>query len=181
MEQLRKYRHHHHRQEEESLPSIRISIFGDAKVGKTELLHRLFHEAENEEKRKHKKKKLFEFHDPYVPTIEDFHLFVFHHKNCTCALEIVDTSGSEQFPAMRQLNVGRSDLIVIMYDVGRKSTWREAIRLYEFTRDAKPAGEGQMIIFVAGKSDKLDDPLNYNNTFISKNIRKGDFNVRYFC
>ena len=160
MQRVRKFRHKSHKDEEECFPASRIAIFGDAKVGKSELLQRLFFDEKEADKRK--RKETFSFRNPYIPTVEEYYEFIFHHGNCTVALQIVDTCGTEQFPAMRKLNIMRSDLVVIMYDVKRKSSMKEAIRLYNFTRDVKPPDSGQMVIFVGGKSDLLSDQENYH-------------------
>ena len=175
-------------QEKVSYPSYRISIFGDSRVGKSELIHRFLTDEPVRQnmfdKKKHhnnnKQVEQFAF-KPYIPTVEDYYEFRFQRGNITINLELVDTSGGEQFPAMRRLNIQRSALVIIMYDVSRVSTVKEAIRLYEFTRDTRPIESGQMIIFLGGKSDLISSEPGdgrFQNKLIKAGIRKDDFNVR---
>ena len=177
-------------QEKLSYPSYRISIFGDSKVGKTELIHRFLTDERASQKNILEKKKSnqqnkqsepFTF-KPYIPTVEDFYEFRFQRGNITIGLELVDTSGGEQFPAMRRLNIQRSALVIIMYDLSRVSTMREAVRLYEFVRDTRPPESGQMIIFLGGKSDLVSlEPRGdfaFQNKLIKDGVRENDFNIR---
>ena len=142
----------------------RVSIFGAARVGKTEIINRFCYE--NNKKQKHSKssrhqhnkgKKLKEFQmEKYVPTIEDFYVQMFDFSGVSLPLEIVDTCGTEQFPAMRKLNIERSQLVILVYDVTRDDTIYEAIRLYHITRSIHPVSSGIIIMFVGAKIDLLE-------------------------
>ena len=197
---------HNKHEEENDKQLVRISFFGGSRVGKTELIHRFLADQDDalkivtDKKKHHNNNKHksgflrsgihasepFSFR-PYIPTVEDFYVVSFHHSpRISIGLEIVDTSGGEQFPAMRRLNIQHSSVVVIMYDVTKDSTMREAIRLYQFTRDARPPEQDQMIIFLGGKSDlvksgrsnetPLDQPR--NNALFKDALLDGDFNVR---
>jgi len=99
------------------------------------------------------------FQEPYKPTIEDFYQLGFDYRSISIPLDIVDTSGTVQFPAMRKLNIEKSDLVIIMYDARKRSTIIEAIRLYEFAREIN-TNFRQLIIFLAGKSDLITNEKN---------------------
>ena len=192
MPRFRGKRDHEEDPEKLSYPSYRISIFGDSKVGKTELIHRFLTDERASQKTILEKKKHNNQHskqtlepftfNPYIPTVEDFYEFRFQRGNITIGLELVDTSGGEQFPAMRRLNIQRSDLVIIMYDVSLVSTMKEAVRLYEFARDTRSPESGQMIIFLGGKSDLISleagDCTVFHNKLIKAGVREGDSNIR---
>jgi len=157
---LRNLLHCHHKNggkqdKDKNLPSYRVVVMGDAKVGKTEFIRRLFLDAQNT--KKHQRKYMFQ--EPYKPTIEDFYQLGFDYRSISIPLDIVDTSGTVQFPAMRKLNIEKSDLVIIMYDARKRSTVIEAVRLYEFAREIN-TNFRQLIIFLAGKSDLITNEKN---------------------
>ncbi|XP_020893027.1 ras-related protein Rap-2a-like [Exaiptasia diaphana] len=77
-----------------------IVFFGDSCVGKTSLIQRYLG---------------YGFSDEYQPTIEDFYIkHVFHQKK-TCELQLIDTSGTYEFPAMRKVDILKADAFVLVY------------------------------------------------------------------
>lgn len=189
MPRFRGKRDHEKEKEKLSYPSYRISILGDSKVGKTELIHRFLTDEQSSqqnmfEKKKHNQNNKPFLFKPYIPTVEDFYEFRFQRGNITIGLELIDTSGEEQFPAMRRLNIQRSALVIIMYDVSRVSTIKEAVRLYKFARETRSPESGQMIIFLGGKSDLIPSESRdwvRQNKLIKSGVREGDCNIRYLA
>lgn len=151
--------------------NYRVSIFGAAHVGKTEIVNRFCYENQisrgkkanknsgknpnrHYSKNKNSKRKEFEM-KKYTPTIEDFHLQTFDFYGVSLSLEIVDTCGTEQFPAMRKLNIERSQLVILVYDMTRDETIYEAIRLYQIVRSIHPVSSGITVMLVGAKADLL--------------------------
>ena len=53
----------------------------------------------------------------YVKTVEDLHNGEYEVHGRTLKLEILDTSGSYQFPAMRKLSIRTADGFVLVYAI----------------------------------------------------------------
>lgn len=55
------------------------------------------------------------FKDTYVPTIEDTYRQVICCNKNVCTLQITDTTGSHQFPAMQRLNISKGHAFMLVY------------------------------------------------------------------
>ena len=115
----------------------RISVYGDGEVGKSCIIHRYVFGS---------------FIEGYQPTVEDFYQTKLRLCNLELALEIVDTSGTDQFPAMRELNIKHSDIVILVYDASRTSTIKELLRLYKIARNFTVVP----IVFVGNKIDLIE-------------------------
>lgn len=87
----------------------RIVFMGAAKVGKSSIIKRFLY---NEFAAKHKR------------TVEEFYVADFKLSNGdSLTLEMVDTTGSYDFPAMRDLAISKADAFVLVYSVGDVASW----------------------------------------------------------
>ena len=116
--------------------SFRVSIFGAGNVGKTKLVQRLMHNK---------------YTETYVPTIEEYYEAAEECTGITMTLKVIDTSGTEQFPAMRRLNMEKSNLVLLVYDVMNFSSIKEVMRLYEICRNVTVC----LIVVGGAKADFL--------------------------
>lgn len=132
--------------------NCRLSIFGAGHAGKTKIVERLLRNR---------------FIDDYQQTVEDYHEILYDFSGISLTLEIVDTSGTYQFPGMRKLNIERSNLIFLVYDVTDKESFLEVKRLYEITRGISTDIN---IIIVGSKSDLFagSDSRLFNNEIYGK-------------
>lgn len=87
----------------------RIVFMGDAKVGKSSIIKRFLYN---------------EFAVKYKRTVEEFYVADFKLSNgASLTLEMVDTTGSYDFPAMRDLAISKADAFVLVYSVGDVASW----------------------------------------------------------
>lgn len=70
----------------------RVVVFGAGGVGKSSLVLRFVKGT---------------FRESYIPTIEDTYRQVISSNKTICTLQITDTTGSHQFPAMQRLSISK--------------------------------------------------------------------------
>ena len=116
--------------------NCRLSILGAGNVGKTKIVDRLLGNI---------------YVDRYTPTVEEFHEINYEFSAVAITVEIVDTSGTNQFPDMRKLNIQKSDLILLVYDISDTKSFSEVRRLYRIAREFSQC----IIIIVGAKADLL--------------------------
>ncbi|RXG70416.1 Dexamethasone-induced Ras-related protein 1 [Armadillidium vulgare] len=59
----------------------------------------------------------------YKPTVEELHRGEFEIEGETLILDLLDTSGTHQFPAMRELAIKQSDAVVLVYAINDTESW----------------------------------------------------------
>ncbi|XP_067390325.1 ras-related protein Rap-2c-like [Emydura macquarii macquarii] len=116
---------------------VRLVFFGAAGVGKTALIRRFLQDA---------------FEARHRRTVEELHLLELEAgSGLRLRLEIMDTSGSYSFPAMRRLCIGRGDAFALVYSLPEPDSLAEAQRLRDEILEAK---RGPVpIVLVGNKSD----------------------------
>lgn len=93
----------------------RIVVMGAAKVGKSCIVHKFLYD---------------QFRTKYSRTIEDLHVADYNTSNgASLTLEILDTTGSYQFPAMRALSISNANAFILVYSVDDMESWRQVHEL----------------------------------------------------
>lgn len=114
-----------------------IVVFGAAGVGKTSIIRRFY---------------LDEFTNLYDPTVEDCYSRVLNLNGKVIVLNTTDTSGSYQFPAMRQVAIHRASGFIMVYSLDNQYSFVELKRLLDEVVESKPSDEIP-IILVGNKRD----------------------------
>lgn len=118
---------------------FRIVVMGGAEVGKTCLVSRLLYEK---------------FLQEYKATVEEMHIGLFEMNGLPITLDILDTSGSLEFPAMRRLSISTGDAFILVYSVDKPASFREVERLRKEILDEKAETMTRVpIVIVANKVD----------------------------
>lgn len=91
-------------------------MFGSAGVGKSSLVVRFVRGT---------------FKDTYVPTIEDNYRQVISNNKLVCTLQITDTTGSHQFPAMQRLNIQKGHAFILVYSITSRQSLDELAPIYQ--------------------------------------------------
>ncbi|XP_053144961.1 GTP-binding protein Rhes-like [Hemicordylus capensis] len=81
---------------------VRLVFLGAAGVGKTALIRRFLQDT---------------FEPKHRRTVEELHSKEYEVSGTTIKIEILDTSGSYSFPAMRKLSIQNSDAFALVYAV----------------------------------------------------------------
>lgn len=96
------------------------------------------------------------FVEKYDPTIEDSYRKVVEIDGQQCMLEILDTAGTEQFTAMRDLYMKNGQGFLLVYSITAQSTFNDLQDLRDQILRVKDADDVPMIL-VGNKCDLEDE------------------------
>ncbi|XP_055528522.1 GTP-binding protein Di-Ras2 [Wyeomyia smithii] len=119
----------------------RIVVMGAAKVGKSSLITQFLYNA---------------FSPKYKRTVEEMHHGHFSVGGVNLTLDILDTSGSYEFPAMRALSISSADAFILVYDVTDSVSFEEVKAIREQIHEIK-ATTAVPIVVVGNKTDLTDE------------------------
>ncbi|GAA6221641.1 GTP-binding protein Rhes-like [Lates japonicus] len=118
--------------------TVRLVFLGAAGVGKSALIHRYLHDR---------------FEHKYTRTVEELHVLEYDTVGSgKMRLEILDTSGSYPFPAMRELCIRHSDSFALVYAVDDPGSFQEVRRLRDEILELR-GGKSAPITVVGSKAD----------------------------
>ncbi|XP_014238368.1 GTP-binding protein Di-Ras2 [Trichogramma pretiosum] len=118
----------------------RVVVFGAGGVGKSSLVLRFVRGT---------------FRESYVPTIEDTYRQVISCNKNICTLQITDTTGSHQFPAMQRLSISKGHAFILVYSVSSRQSFEELRPIWAVIRDIKGQDISQIPIMLVG--NKCDE------------------------
>lgn len=116
----------------------KIVVMGAAKVGKSAIINQFLYST---------------FTPKYKRTVEEMHHGDFNVSGNHLTLDILDTSGSYEFPAMRDLSIKSADAFVLVYDVNDSNTFLEVKTLRAQILSTKGAVP---IVVVGNKIDLVE-------------------------
>ena len=119
----------------------RFTLLGGAKSGKSSILNRFISDT---------------FTHRYRPTIEDHVTHTIDHKGNICVCLMVDTCGSDDFPAMKRLAITKGNAFLLIYAIDNRKSFIEAKRIAEEIISLKDTSEDVKIMLIANKSDLED-------------------------
>jgi len=117
----------------------RVVVFGAGGVGKTSLILRFIEGT---------------FRESYIPTIEDTYKKVISSNKSVCTLQITDTTGSHQFPAMQRLSISKGHAFVLVYSISSRQSLEELKPILEIIGEVKGTMEGFPMLLVGNKCDE---------------------------
>ena len=95
------------------------------------------------------------FVEKYDPTIEDSYRKQIEIDSAQCMLEILDTAGTEQFTAMRDLYMKNGQGFVLVYSIIAQSTFNDLTDIREQILRVKDTADVPMVL-VGNKCDLSD-------------------------
>uniref|UniRef100_A0A7M4EIB4 RHES protein n=1 Tax=Crocodylus porosus TaxID=8502 RepID=A0A7M4EIB4_CROPO len=101
---------------------VRLVFLGAAGVGKTALIRRFLMDT---------------FEPKHRRTVEEMHSREYEVSGATVKVEILDTSGSYSFPAMRKLSIQNSDAFALVYAVDNAESFESIKSLREEILEVK--------------------------------------------
>lgn len=121
------------------------------------------------------------FVEKYDPTIEDSYRKQVEVDGQQCMLEILDTAGTEQFTAMRDLYMKNGQGFVLVYSITAQSTFNDLMDLRDQILRVKDTEEVPMILVgnkcdlederVVGKDQGLNLARTFNSAFLETSAK----------
>ncbi|XP_025073869.1 GTP-binding protein Di-Ras2 [Pogonomyrmex barbatus] len=111
----------------------RVVVFGAGGVGKSSLVLRFVKGS---------------FRESYIPTIEDTYRQVISCDKNICTLQITDTTGSHQFPAMQRLSISKGHAFILVYSVCSRQSLEELRPIWAVIRELKGQDISQIPIML---------------------------------
>ncbi|XP_071445508.1 GTP-binding protein Di-Ras2 isoform X2 [Hetaerina americana] len=121
----------------------RVVVFGAGGVGKSSLVLRFVKGT---------------FRESYIPTIEDTYRQVISCNKNICTLQITDTTGSHQFPAMQRLSISKGHAFILVYSVTSRQSLEELRPIWDAIKETKGAElAGIPVMLVGNKCDEGEE------------------------
>jgi small GTP-binding protein len=93
----------------------RVAIFGSAFTGKTQIVSQFLFDK---------------FSSRYRQTVEELHRGEYTLQDgSSLTLDILDTSGSFQFPAMQSLSISTSNAFILVFSIDSEESFKEVEKL----------------------------------------------------
>lgn len=121
----------------------RVVVFGAGGVGKSSLVLRFVKGT---------------FRESYIPTIEDTYRQVISCNKNICTLQITDTTGSHQFPAMQRLSISKGHAFILVYSITSRQSIDELRPIYDVICEVKGTDVNDIPIMLVG--NKCDEEQN---------------------
>ncbi|KAL1486708.1 hypothetical protein MTO96_008781 [Rhipicephalus appendiculatus] len=108
---------------EESEYRIRLVTLGGGGVGKSSIVKRFLFNT---------------YSDRYKPTVEDLFCKEYDLESMTLKVDILDTAGDHQFPAMRRLSIANGHAFLLVYSVDSIASFELVKQCFQEVREHKP-------------------------------------------
>lgn len=116
----------------------RITFLGAECVGKSAIINQFI------------ERKFLQKHQP---TAEDHLTHVVEHRGNMCVCLLVDTAGSDDFPAMRKLSVTKGNAFIVVYSINDRKSYERAKKFVDEIKQVKEQSAEVKIVLVGNKND----------------------------
>lgn len=152
--------HHDQLQPSSDLADVtrhKIVVMGAARVGKSSLITQFLYRK---------------FSSKYKRTVEEMHHGQFTVDGVKIDLDILDTSGAYEFPAMRALSISSADAFVLVYSVTDPESFQQAAAIRDQIIDTKHTADVPIVV-VGNKLDlaNSDRKVRQLYKFIDNNMQ----------
>lgn len=117
---------------------IRLVLLGGAGVGKSSIIKRFLYNL---------------YSDKYKSTVEDLYNRDYDIGPITLKVDILDTAGDYQFPAMRRLSIATAHAFLLVYSISEVQSFNTVQQCIEEIREQRPDFEDLPIVIAGNKMD----------------------------
>ena len=127
-----------------SIVDLKMVLLGATEVGKTALIHRFINDSYPEE---------------YDATIEEkYNVEDYKFDGINCRLQILDTSGDEDYQNMLDTYIEFTNCYLLIYSINNENSFKEVKTKYERICQVKEKEKENIIVVLVG--NKCDLPIN---------------------
>ncbi len=149
---------------------VHLVFMGAAGVGKTALIKRFLQDS---------------FDPKHRRTVEELHIKEYEVAGVKVTINIMDTSGSYSFPAMRKLSIQNGDAFALVYSMDDPESLEAVKRLREEILEVKE-DKVTPIVVVGNKKDRMQErrvsaddvlekvELDWNNCFLETSAKENE-------
>jgi len=150
--------------------NYRVVVMGTAGVGKSSIISKFMHDK---------------FTECHKETIEELHRHQMKFESVSVEIDILDTSGSYSFPAMRKLAIATGDAFVLVFSADNPDSFETVKLLREEIKEHKAKGKYSIVV-VANKTDLTEDEkracaviesvvcMDWEEKFVATSAKTGD-------
>lgn len=117
--------------------NFRVVVMGSSGVGKTAIINRFLYTK---------------FPEKYIETIEELYHHVVRFEAMSVEIDILDTSGSHEFPAMHKLAISTGDAFLLVYSIDKADSFENVRKLKDEVKELKQE-EDCFVLIIANKLD----------------------------
>ncbi|TRY69394.1 hypothetical protein TCAL_02184 [Tigriopus californicus] len=117
---------------------LRLVVMGDGYVGKSALIKRFLFGT---------------FPHKYVPTVEDLFSQDYELDGTSLKVDILDTAGDAQFPAMRRLSISSAHAFLLVYSLTDPTSFAGVRQRFEEIKEQRSDYQDIPIVVVGNKTD----------------------------
>lgn len=117
---------------------VRLVTLGGPNVGKSSIVKRFLFNT---------------FSDKYKPTVEDLYSHEYDFGQLTLKVDILDTAGDLQFPAMRRLSIATAHAFLIVYSVNNRESFELAKVFFDEIQEQRADFQDTPIVLTGNKTD----------------------------
>lgn len=117
---------------------VRLVTLGGPNVGKSSIVKRFLFNT---------------FSDKYKPTVEDLYSQEYDFGQLTLKVDILDTAGDLQFPAMRRLSIATAHAFLIVYSVNNRESFELAKVFFDEIQEQRADFQDTPIVLTGNKTD----------------------------
>lgn len=117
--------------------NYRVVVLGSSRVGKTSVISQFLFNT---------------FSEHYKETLEELHRHTLTYENKAIDIDILDTCGSHEFPAMRKLAITTGNAFLLVYSVDDPESFESVKQLIAEVKECKQDSD-YLVLVIANKTD----------------------------
>ncbi|XP_052816621.1 ras-related protein Rap-2b-like [Mya arenaria] len=119
------------------MQNFRVVVMGTGGVGKSSIISKFMNDK---------------FTEIHKETIEELHRHRMRFDSVSVEIDILDTAGSLQFPAMRKLAIATGDAFLLVFSANNPESFETVKHLRDEIREQKQKGQYSIVV-IANKTD----------------------------